>query len=216
MKFSAIKRNVKDTYFSTMDFFSENIFGNNWEGEEFIHEFGKHIENDGLPCDEITLDPFGYSDKFSIIFKYNNGRIGWYKFRINKNTKIIETDNCGFTEIITEDTFKNTITDFISNHNKSVFSKQLTECSIHTTQNVTVVVDDYTDYKPNGRQQTLEGTLQDIFGQYTTHNDRLRYCNGDFWRFNDRNISDLYIMFTQMYDGNYFLDNAVKRGVTID
>ena len=112
--------------------------------------------------------------------------------------------------------FKNVITDYFKQYNDIIYQKQLDNCNIKTTSNVTIVVDDYKDYKPNGKQQTLQGTLQDIFEQYTTHNDRLKYCNGDFWRFNNENISNLYVMFIQMYDGNYFLDNAVKRGVTID
>lgn len=211
MKYSTVKRNVKDSYYSTLTFFSENIFGNYWEGEEFFCDFGKHIENAKLPCDKITLDPFGYSDMFSIIFKYGNARIGWCRFRINKDTKIIEADNYGFTE----DIFKHTITDFINNYNKNVFNKQLTECNIRTTYNVTIVVDNYTDHKTNGKH-TLVGTLQDVFEKYTTHNDRLRYCNGYRWKFDSKDVARLYAMFIQMYNGNYFLDNAVKRGVTID
>ena len=112
--------------------------------------------------------------------------------------------------------FKHVIDDFVRQYNTEVFRTQMDKCNIKSTFNVTIVVDDYDDYKPNGKQQTLQGTLQDIFEQYTTHNDRLKYCNVDFWRFNNKNISNLYIMFIQMYDGNYFLDNAVKRGVTID
>lgn len=215
MKYSTVKKDVNDSFDSTMEFFSLNIFGNYWEGEDFIHDFGKHIENAKLPCDKITLDPFGYSNKFSIIFKYNNGRIGWYRFRINKNTKIIETDNYGFTESTKENTFKHIITDFINNYNRNVFNKQLTECNIHTTFNVTIIVDDYTDYKTSGKH-TLVGTLQDVFEKYTTHNDKLRYCNGYCWKFNSKDVTKLYTMFIQMYNGNYFLDNAVKRGVTID
>lgn len=33
MRYSTIKRNVNDTFDSTIDFFSMNIFGNYWERE---------------------------------------------------------------------------------------------------------------------------------------------------------------------------------------
>lgn len=216
MKYSTIKRNANDTFDSTMDVFSMRIFGNYWEGEEFIHDFGEYLDNTKFPCDKIMLDPYGYSDKFQLTFKYDNNRICWFKFSVNKQAKIIEIDNYIFEDKAIEKMFKNVITDYFKQYNDIIYQKQLDNCNIKTTSNVTIVVDDYKDYKPNGKQQTLEGTLQDIFEQYTTHNDRLKYCNGDFWRFNNENISNLYVMFIQMYDGNYFLDNAVKRGVTID
>ena len=216
MKYSTIKRNDNDTFNSTMFVFSMRIFGNYWEGEEFIHDFGEYLDNTKFPCDKIMLDPYGYSDKFQLTFKYDNNRICWFKFSVNKQAKIIEIDNYIFEDKAIEKMFKNVITDYFKQYNGIIYQKQLDNCNIKTTSNVTIVVDDYKDYKPNGKQQTLEGTLQDIFEQYTTHNDRLKYCNGDFWRFNNENISNLYVMFIQMYDGNYFLDNAVKRGVTID
>lgn len=216
MRYSTIKRNANDTFDSTMDVFSMRIFGNYWEGEEFIHDFGEYLDNTKFPCDKIMLDPYGYSDKFQLTFKYDNNRVCWFKFSVNKQTKIIEIDNYIFEDKAIEKMFKNVITDYFKQYNDIIYQKQLDNCNIKTTSNVTIVVDDYKDYKPNGKQQTLEGTLQDIFEQYTTHNDRLKYCNGDFWRFNNENISNLYVMFIQMYDGNYFLDNAVKRGVTID
>ena len=187
MKYSTIKRNANDTFDSTMDVFSMRIFGNYWEGEEFIHDFGEYLDNTKFPCDKIMLDPYGYSDKFQLTFKYDNNRICWFKFSVNKQAKIIEIDNYIFEDKAIEKMFKNVITDYFKQYNDIIYQKQLDNCNIKTTSNVTIVVDDYKDYKPNGKQQTLQGTLQDIFEQYTTHNNRLKYCNGDFWRFNNEN-----------------------------
>ena len=217
MKYSTIKKDVNDSFDSTMEFFSLNIFGNYWEGEDFIHDFGKYLDNTKFPCDKITLNPFGgYSNEFELTFKYNGNRVCWFRFSTYKQTKIIEIDNYTFADKTIEKMFKNIITDYFKQYNNAIFKKQLDNCNIKDTFNVTIVVDDYNDYKPNGKQQTLEGTLQDIFEQYTTHNDKLKYCNGKYWKFNDKNIQTLYTIFIQTYDGNYFLDNAVKRGVTID
>ena len=44
----------------------------------------------------------------------------------------------------------------------------------------------------------------------------MRYCNGSYVKFKDKKIEKVYLMFIKMYDGNYFIDNAVKRGVIID
>ena len=217
MKFSTTKRNINDSFDSTMDFFSQKIFGNYWEGEDFIHDFGKFLDNTKFPCDKITLYPFGgYSNEFEIVFKYNNNRVCWFKFSINRETKIIETDNHTFEDKTIGKMFKHVIDDFVRQYNTEVFRTQMDKCNIKSTSNVTIAVDDFDDYKPNGRTQTLEGTLSEVFGTYTTHNDRLKYVNGSYWAFSDRNVAMLYGMFIQMYDGNYFLDNAVKRGVTID
>ena len=217
MKYSTVRKDVNDSFDSTMTFFSQKIFGNYWEGEDFIHDFGKFLDNTKFPCDKITLNPFGGNPNgFEITFKYNNGMVCWFRFSVNKQTKIIETDNHTFEDKTIEKMFKHIINDFIRQYNTEVFRKQMDECNIKSAYNVTITVDDYTDYKTNGKQQTLQGTLQDVFEEYTTHNDRLRYCNGDFWKFNSKDVTKLYTMFIQMYDGNYFLDNAVKRGVTID
>jgi hypothetical protein len=217
MKYSTIKRNINDSFDSTMDFFSQKIFGNYWEGEDFIHDFGEFLDSTKFPCDKITLNPFGCcSNEFEIIFKYDNNRVCWFKFSVNKQTKIMAVESCTFEDKTIEKMFKRIINDYIRQFNTDVFRTQMEKCNLKTTSNVTIVVDVYNDYEPDGKQQTLEGTLQDIFEQYTTHNDRLKYVNGSYWAFSDRNVAMLYGMFIQMYNGNYFLDNAVKRGVTID
>lgn len=215
MKISVTTTNGFKTFISVVDYFSQKVFGNGWEGDSFFRDFAEYVDSTKFPCDKIVLDAFyGYANEFAMTFKYNNEKVCWARFKSNK-TKIIEMVCQCFEESAIERMFKNVITDFLKQYNKKVFERQMQQCGFKTLS-VKVVVEDYDDYKPNGRTETLEGVLADVFDRYTTHNDRLRYCNGDFWRFKDKNVSTLYTMFVEMYDGNYFLDNAVKRGVTID
>ena len=62
----------------------------------------------------------------------------------------------------------------------------------------------------------LSGSLEEVFEQYAKHNDMLKYCNGEFWKFDDNNIDTLYRLFKMLYKGNYSLHIALKRGVIID
>ena len=62
----------------------------------------------------------------------------------------------------------------------------------------------------------LKGTLNEIFDKYTTMNDRLKYCNGSYYKFNDKKVEEIYRLIISNYKGNYFLDNAVRRGCIID
>lgn len=60
------------------------------------------------------------------------------------------------------------------------------------------------------------GSIFEIFSKYTTANDSLKYINGTYYQFYT-NIRELYSLYTTyMYKGNYFLNNALERGVLID
>ena len=215
MKFSTIKKNVNDTFSSVVGFFSDNFFGNDWEGNDFFHEFGNFLDTTKFPTDNIVLNPFGNVGKFEITFKYSGERVCWYRFSMDRSTRILEIDNNTYEHQTIRDMFSGIIRDWVKRYNADVLQDTLNGLGMDIG-NVSVSVDDYTDYKPNGRQQTLEGTLSEVFDTYTTHNDRLKYINGSYWAFSDSKVDMLYGMFIRAYDGNYFLDNAVKRGVTID
>ena len=215
MKFSAIKRNVKDTFSSVMGFFSDNFFGNDWEGNDFFHDFGNFLDTTKFPTDKIVLNPFDYVGKFEITFKYNGERVCWYRFSMDKSTKVLEIDNNTYEHQTIRDMFSGIIRDWVKQYNAEVFRNKLKECGMDIG-NVSVSVDEYTDYKRNGRTQIIEGTLSEVFDTYTTHNDRLKYVNGSYWGFSDKKVDMLYGLFIRTYGGNYFLDNAVRRGVTID
>ena len=211
--------NAASTFDKTMDYFSLNFFGNYTEGEEFIDLLDEYLDNTKFPADKMIIDPYyGYNNQFGITFKYNDNKVAWYKFEMqDKNTKIIKISSTLYTDQTIKQMFEHIITDFIDDYNQSVLDNHLKICNIHTINDIIdVIIDDYENYKPNGTQVTLNGTFENIFEQYTAHNDMLKYCNGEFWKFNNKDIAKLYAIFKQYYKGNYFLANEVKRGCLID
>ena len=185
------------------------------EGEDWLHNFGDYIQNSDFPCNKININPFsGYSNRFDITLYYNDTKIAWLQIE-TLPYNIMKVHNYSYYKKDFE-IFHNIITDYFKILNTEMWNTMLKTANITTDQNNSVEVLDHTDYKPNGNTQTLKGTIEQIFDTYTTHNDKLKYCNGMYWKFNDKNVSILYTMFINIYDGNYFLDNAVKRGVTID
>ena len=217
MKLATIKKNSTHTFNSVINFFSLHFFGDSESGYNFFNEFGKYLDTTKFPTDEIVLDPFyGNYNEFAITFKYNNERIAWGKFEMNTDTKIINTNYMSFNDKTIEKMFSHIIKDFINDYNKKVFEQQLNKCNIQNIDtDLTIIIDKYTDYKIN-EQITIKGKIEEIFDKYVTYNDKMKYCNGDYWRFNDNNITTLYTMFKQKFNGNYFLHNALKRGVIID
>ena len=184
------------------------------EGENWLYAFGDYIQKSDFPCTKININPFsGYSDRFNLTLYYNDTQIVWLQIKVLP-FHLMKVYNYTYEKKDFE-MFHNIITDYFTKLNNEEWNTMLNVCKINEDNNE-ITVTDHHDYKPNGKTEILKGTLEQIFEQYTTHNDRLRYCNGMYWRFQSPQVSTLYTMFIELYDGNYFLDNAVKRGVTID
>lgn len=162
------------------------------EGENWLYAFGNYIQKSDFPCTKININPFsGYSDRFNLTLYYNDTQIVWLQIKVLP-FHLMKVYNYTYEKKDFE-MFHNIITDYFTKLNNEEWNTMLKTANITTDESNNVEVLDYTDYKPNGNIQTLKGTIEQIFESYTTHNDKLKYCNG-----------------------NYFLDNAVKRGVTID
>lgn len=210
------------TYKDTLEYFSRIILKGKEMvfGDKFFKDFGKYLDKSKFPCDKIVLNPFlGYYDKFLISFKYQDKRIGSVQIEHDNEHGFFTPTYIMFEEEYKSfDMFKHIIMGYFDKYNEGLFKSFCKQNSIKYPfkTNVKVIFDDYTDYKKNGKQFTLEGTLNEVFDHYVTHNDRLKYCNGDYWRFNDKNIEKAFGFFIKLYKGNFFLDNAVKRGVIID
>lgn len=62
-----------------------------------------------------------------------------------------------------------------------------------------------------------EGDIINLFKDYVSVNDRLRYINGSYYKFRDILIEEAYQFYVKnLYKGNIYLDSAVERGVLID
>lgn len=202
--------------------FSERTFRDTTdfeEGNRFIQELAKHLDKNHFPCDQLILYPQynGYDDLFSIRLKYEGQKVADYDFKIDLKTLIVKIKSTSFQSSDIQKLFKNIVRNYVNEYNNKIFRRQAELCGIKRLNKIiSVTMDDHKDYQKNGKQYTIKGNIGQIFEQYTTHNDQLKYCNGMYWKFNDKNIDTLYRLFLQSYDGNYFLDNAVKRGCIID
>lgn len=182
------------------------------KGREFLYDFGNYIEKSDFPSNRIVLCCFtGYSNRFGISLYYNEERIAYIQIEVKKynifqlySTSYDKKDFKMFNGIIEK---------YFDIKNQSIFNEWCTKCNI--TNNNTVEIENYVDFNLKD-VTTLSGTLDEIFDTYTTINDTYKYCNGYYVRFKDSNIEALYYIFTTNFKGNYFLENAVKRGVIID
>lgn len=208
---------VFDTFDKVMSHFTNKFFQNSTteDGRTFLHDLGDYLDTTKYPCDRIILNIFtGYNNRINLSFSYNNEKVSWVQIEFERYG-ILKISNYTYYKKDLQ-VFHHIIEEYFNNKNQTIYNEWLDKCNIHSDGENEIKVEDYRDYKPNGEFVILTGSLEDIFDKYTTHNDKLKYCNGDFWKFADADIQTLYSLFITNYNGNYFLDNAVKRGVIID
>jgi hypothetical protein len=183
-------------------------------GDDWLEAVGNYLDGTKFPSDRITLNIFtSHPNRFTLTYHFEGNNIGHSEIEVRRYG-VMSVIHTKFKDD-SFNIFSHFITDYFRKYNADMFEAMKTEANV-TDEGNKVEVEDCTDHKPNGKRETLKGTLEEIFDRYTAHNDRLRYCNGMYWRFSDSRTSTLYHMFTEMYEGNYFLTNAVGRGVTID
>lgn len=208
-----------DSFDNVISYFAKRLRTNYDKAKNFFYDFGEYLDTTKFPCDKLVLNLFnGYYERFDFVFYYEGNKIGYTQIAVNDNNTFNVRYLSFGKEYQSLNIFKNIITDYFENLNNDLFQSKLNVIGVKDIKEnvITIICDDYDDYKKNGKQIELKGTLVEIFDRYTTHNDRLKYCNGDFWKFNDNRVSEVYSLFISTYKGNYFLDNAVKRGVIID
>ena len=62
----------------------------------------------------------------------------------------------------------------------------------------------------------LEGTINDIFDEFTNLNDTFKYINSKYYKFIEENTNNAYLFYVRFVDKNHFLNSAVKHGKLID
>lgn len=62
----------------------------------------------------------------------------------------------------------------------------------------------------------LEGTLDEIFDEFTNLNDTFKYINSKYYKFVDENITKAYLFYIRFVDKNHFLNSAVRHNKLID
>lgn len=180
---------------------------------DYLKELGNVVE-EKTSCNEMVFDVWtGSYEYFLVIFRKDGESVCWVQIA-KGNYGMRKFHNCQSDVKGVID--KHVITEtkaFINMKNADIYRKQLDICGICDDNEI--IIDVYEDYKQHGTV-TLSGTWEEIVDKFVTYNDRMRYCNGSSWKFRNKDIYTLYSMFISNYNGNYFLDNAVRRGCIID
>ena len=217
MVYSAMVNSNYRTFNEILEYFSRKYFNtiDIKVGKKFLRDFGNYIESKKVSCDKITLHAFiGYQNRFGLALTFNNVDIAYLEIEV-KDNDIINLYNYSYEHDCFKSMYHEIFEGYFKTHNSLVFNEWLTKCNIKNDDSNEVIMLDYNNFNLT-KEVAVSGTLEEIFDRYTTHNDRLRYCNGCHWSFKDKNMKVLYRIFINNYNGNYFLDNAVKRGCIID
>ena len=62
----------------------------------------------------------------------------------------------------------------------------------------------------------LEGTIDDIFDEFTNLNDTFKYINSKYYKFAEESINNVYLFYVRFVDKNHFLNSAVRHNKLID
>lgn len=63
---------------------------------------------------------------------------------------------------------------------------------------------------------TLEGTIDDVFDEFTNLNDTFKYVNFTYYKFVEEDVNNAYLFYVKFVDKNHFLNSAVRHGKLID
>lgn len=185
------------------------------DGQTFLYDLGEYLDESKYPVDKIRLNVFtGYSNRIDLVFFYNNEKIAWVEVTFEPYG-LLKISNKLYHKKDFQ-IFHHIIEEYFDVHNQQIYDIWVDKCNIHTHKENAIKVNDCTNYSPNGTSVILKGSLEEVFEQYAKHNDALKYCNGEFWKFDDKKIDTLYRLFKMLYKGNYSLDIALKRGALID
>lgn len=182
--------------------------------KRFLHNLGDYLDDEDAPCDKILLQSFIYDRRFRVDFILKDVKICYVCININRHG-IFEMTSYKYEVKEYENRLHSCVKEYLDMLNQDLLNKHIRSCNLtHDNKNEVAIVK-YHDYKKSDKTSILKGTIEEIFDDYTSMNDTLRYCNGEYWDFENKSIDKLYCLFTSMQK-DYFLLNAVKRGCLID
>ena len=220
MTFSVITNAEFNSYNRVLNYFNDKfsqllLDSDITDGQTFLYDLGEYLDESKYPVDKIRLNVFtGYSNRIDLVFFYNNEKIAWVEVTFEPYG-LLKISNKLYHKKDFQ-IFHHIIEEYFDVHNQQIYDKWMHKCKIRTHKENAIKVNDCTNYSPNGTSVILKGSLEEVFEQYATHNDALKYCNGEFWKFDDKKIDTLYRLFKMLYKGNYSLDIALKRVALID
>lgn len=74
-------------------------------------------------------------------------------------------------------------------------------------------VEEYYDYKPTGKKSILEGTMDEVFVKHYNSNRTLRYCNGMYYEFTDKNVKHMYDLWNKSMSHSRSFDLYYGGGI---
>lgn len=197
-----------NTFDDVIDYFENNILA---DGYYLFCEFANFAEREKIG-DQVVMNAFGVSNGFSITVRYEKKDVMYVEIKKCGND-ILKATARAKTEGILDNAAAKKVEKYFDNLNKEIYNNWKNKCGIKENNNI--LVDRYCDYKFSDTV-TFSGKIEEIFDRYVTANDRMKYINGTYYQFHDKDIQKLYNIFIASYNGNYFLDNAVRRGCIID
>lgn len=63
------------------------------------------------------------------------------------------------------------------------------------------------------KTETWEGTGEEIFKRFDAANNRLRYCNGTYWKFKEKEMQEKYIAWYKSLDKNTQFNMYYGNGI---
>lgn len=202
--------------------------GATYEGVyDYSVDLKRKIERSKFPATQLVISPC-HSNVFYVHYNYNGKEICTQSLKVNdvvvaggKELYDISVKSTSFADKAFE-VFKGILDGIWRESTREFLERyyELNGVNIHETASVVL---DY--YEPKDRyscnsvkvsEKVAEGTWEEIFDTFTTLNDRLRYCNGSYYKFQDPKLRHVMQVFIRHYNGDWYLRNALKRGVIID
>ena len=177
----------------------------------FFYNVKEILIDAGCKCEKMVVDPFSSFDSKFIHITFediDNHIFAHYCFGVDKD------NHCFFLktyDIYNKEMFSELCHKYLLNEMIFV-PKEINGFSVNKVMKVDLI------HKKKGDTSivSLEGTLPSIFEQYINKNDFLRYINDESYSFKDEKIKETFNRYVENYNGNIFLDLAVKRGCLID
>lgn len=176
---------------------------------EFLYDF-YDATAEIIGYDKISVDIHTGADYFYCRFKDGSDLVFRLKVKYDNKYEMFVFPDMNMSD----KGIKYDVEEYYKDYVNYKFSELLKDAKLKKDKNK-IVVNLYQDRKIVETKE-LEGPLYEIFNEFTSMNDKLKYINDKYWSFENEDISKVYSFYVKYIESNHFLNNAAKRGVTID
>lgn len=199
-----------------------NIIDGDGKKIDDAYKFFKKIKEDlikkGCGCCKMLIDPFGdsqhnydNSDHIYITFQDDDRNCcAHYCFYVNKQNHDFQATAI---DIYNHSKFPDACHKYLMSKMLAITKKKYAGIAQNKKIKIELI---YIRGYDRESVETLQGTICEIFYKFTELNDHLKYMNGCYYKFKDKQIEEAYKEWLNDYPGNIHLDIAVKNGSIID